>query len=619
MRKRNLAFIVVLIAVAAFASAGPIADMLDPARGSYSEIKRLCEGEGCELGEAELNSILDRHPNSRYISRAENLVAECYWEQALHQETYTLGIEKAEIVCTRFPDVKCAPEARDFAIRRYEAWGNSLAEEGDYEGAVEKLQTILDKYPDYEYTGLVRSDIVRILSKKAAGHKADGDYDKAMVVYDRILAEHIEGLYEHEVEDVEEEAVRCLLEWGEKLRGEGRYDEAVERYSTIVEEYTNIYLLDLHDESQEIAEEEMADSLHEWATSLKEAGDYGKALEKYLEIVEELPETSCWDAALDAVPETCHEWAYSLEEGRNYSEALDKYILLLERYSGYPYPSEYKDDAEEAVPRVILSWGISLENGGNYQEALERYSLIIDEYSEYPYPAESASKAEDRIPGCYYSWASDLIAEGRYPEGLEKYSKLLEEFPYSGLASEGNSTLLRDMPAELLFNSAAEFKEAEKYNTAIMLYRAVANYHPESVYADDATNAAIDTEIEKIYKEEHGTLPPPYASTGKHLGGKCEVTIVNDVPYELTILISGPTNMSITIHASPGSTIRIIPPLSWAEPPEAAERATITIPPGEYRIAARVREPGIIPFYGEWTLESDNSYQSWFFLMRKFG
>ena len=77
--------------------------------------------------------------------------------------------------------------------------------------------------------------------------------------------------------------------------------------------------------------------------------------------------------------------------------------------------------------------------------------------------------------------------------------------------------------------------------------------------------------------------------------------------------------MSITIHASPGSTIRIIPPISWAGPPEGAERATITIPPGEYRIAAKVREPGIIPFYGEWTLESDNSYRSWFFLIKTFG
>ena len=196
---------------------------------------------------------------------------------------------------------------------------------------------------------------------------------------------------------------------------------------------------------------------------------------------------------------------------------------------------------------------------------------------------------------------------------------VLEGCPYSGWASEENSTLLKDIPADVLFDSAAQYKEAEKYNTAIMLYKSVAKYHPDSVYAYDAANLAITTEIEKIYKDQHGILPQPYEAAKKKLGGKCEVEIINDTPYELTILISGPTNMSITIKASPGSTIRILPPFSWQQPPVEAERQTITILPGHYRVAAKIKEPGIIPFYGEWSLTSDNSYQSWFFLIRTYG
>lgn len=619
MQKKILVAVVVLVVVAAFASAGPIADMLDPARGSYVEIKRLCEGEQCELAEVELKSILDRSPNSRYLSRAENLVAECYWEQAVLQDTYALEIEKAEIVFTQFPDAECASEARDFAIRRYENWGHSLAEEGDYEGALEKFEKILDEYPDYEYIGLVRSDILRILSKKAAEHRADGEYGKAMAEYDRIAAKYLEGVYKHEADEVEEEAVRCLLEWGEKLRREKKYGEAVENYGEVVDKYSNVYLLDLHEYSRDVAEEEMARSLQEWAASLKEAGDYEKALEKYLMIVEELPETSYFDAAKDAVPETCYEWASSLEKDARYSEALDKYSLVIESYSSYPYSYQYKDEAKNAVPKVYLGWAASLEEQGGYQEAIEKYSLIIEEYAEYPYPGEIASEAEHRIPGCYYGWASNLMFEAKYQEGLQKYSKLLEDHPDSGWASEDNSTLLSDLPADLLFDSAAEFKEADKYNTAIMLYKAVAKYHPESIYAHDAANAAIDAELEKIYREKHGTLPPPYTAGKKRLGGDCEVTIVNDTPYELTILISGPANMSITIEASPGSTVRVIPPISWQEPPQHAERATMTIPPGDYRVAAKVREPGIIPFYGEWTLTRDTSHVSWFYLIRTYG
>jgi len=619
MKKKTLVLIVLLVAVAAYFSAGPVADLLDQARGNYNEIKGLCEGRQCELAEAELEIIYERHPSSRFVSRAENLVAECYWEQALLQDTYAKEIEKAEIVFTRFPDAECASEARDFAIRRYENWGNSLAEEGDYEGAVDKLQVILEKYPDYEYIGLIKSDILRILLKEAAEHRAVGEYFEAMIVYDRIATKHLEGVYKHEADEVEEEAVRCLLEWGENLQREKKYGEAVDAYIKAVEEYPNAYLPDLHGYSRDLAEEEMARCLQEWAKSLKEVRDYGEALERYLMITEELPETSYRDAALDAVPETCFEWALYLEGDEHYPEAWDKYTLLIEEYSSYPYSYDYKSEAVEALPRVVLGWGISLDNEGNYQEALEKYSLIIEEYSDYPYPEEYRSKAENRIPGCYYRWAHELIEEGSFEEALQRYSVVLEEYPWSSWASEDNATLLEDIPSDFLFDSAAQYKEAEKYNTAIMLYKVIAIYHPEDVYAYDAANAAITTEIEKIYNEQHGLLPPPYEAAEKNLSGECEVEVVNDTPYVLTILISGPTNMSITIEASPGSTVRIMPPFSWQEPPQAAKRETMTIPPGDYRVAAKVRETGVIPFYGEWSLTGDRSYRNWFFLIQRFG
>ncbi len=629
MQKKILIPIVILAVVAIVVSVGPVADMLDPAKGRYEELRSHCDLGECALADEELQIIIDQHANSRYVSRAKESVAECYWESALYflygeeyqdgKEDYASATEKADIVLSRFLDTEYASKVRKSLPGWYDDWSGKLAEEGDYDGAAEKLLEITEKCPDYEYMDLVWSDIVDLLLEKAAELKDDGEYDKAIAEYDRIAANYLDHAPSYKAEDVDEAAIECYFDWGAELQGEEEFAEALEKYRAVAEEYPSIYLLDMGDLSHDVAGEAMASCYCEWASSLKEAGDYGGALEKYLVVAEDLHDTNLGDYATEAVPETCYQWASSLENQTMYAEALEKYTLLIESYSSYPYPYQYKSEAEAAIPRLYLSWASSLEEQGEYEDALEKYGLIIEEYSEYPYPDEYASEAENGIAGCYYGWASELIDGGEFEEALEKYSVVVEEYPDSGWASEGNSTLLGDVPGEVLFDSAAQFKEDEKYNTAIMLYKAVANYHPDSVYAHDAANAAIDTEIEKIYKESHGTLPPPYPTKGKSLGGKCEVTIVNDVPYALTVLISGPANMSITIDASPGSSIRIVPPFSWQDPPEAAESVTVKIPAGDYRVAARVREPGIIPFYGEWSLPGDTIYVSWFYLMQTFG
>jgi hypothetical protein len=49
----------------------------------------------------------------------------------------------------------------------------------------------------------------------------------------------------------------------------------------------------------------------------------------------------------------------------------------------------------------------------------------------------------------------------------------------------------------------------------------------------------------------------------------------------------------------------MIPPLPFAVPPKEAKRETIMVPQGDYRVVAKVREKGVIPFYGEWSLTGD--------------
>lgn len=264
----------------------------------------------------------------------------------------------------------------------------------------------------------------------------------------------------------------------------------------------------------------------------------------------------------------------------------------------------------------------------DHGSAIEKAEMLISQYPDSVY----ASKAKEVLPSWYYEWALALTKEGKFDEALQKYWIVLEEYTeYAAVywsimvrdadleqppvvTGDMEGTLLTDIPADVLFNSAAQLSEAEEYDKAIMLYNWVVWYHPESRYATDADKAAIETEIEKIYKEEHSTFSLPM-ETKKELGGICEVTIINDSPYELIVLLSGPATMSITIDASPNSDIKswaFIPSLS--QPPEAAERETFTLAFGNYKVAFKVSDAYITPSYGEWPLTSDTSYRLWFYI-----
>jgi hypothetical protein len=150
-------------------------------------------------------------------------------------------------------------------------------------------------------------------------------------------------------------------------------------------------------------------------------------------------------------------------------------------------------------------------------------------------------------------------------------------------------------------------------------------YNPGSQYASQAEKARIDTEIAKIAEQGHGALAPPSAVDQAELQGNLKLTIVNDTPYQLTILLSGPTTESINIQASPDSYVRSSPPSSIfspdsifyhaPQPPDSAKRETITLESGTYKIALKVDAPDIDPFYGEGPLIGDNEYQEWVYII----
>jgi hypothetical protein len=126
----------------------------------------------------------------------------------------------------------------------------------------------------------------------------------------------------------------------------------------------------------------------------------------------------------------------------------------------------------------------------------------------------------------------------------------------------------------------------------------------------------IDEQIDKVAKGQHGDLPQPPEIGGVAAGGEAEVTILNDTPYKLTVLVGSPSSKKITVEACGSCKVYLgTGPLSCQE--EGRPEKTVRLQPGNSEVVARVNNPGVIPFYGTWELRGDAGYFFCFFVVQK--
>ncbi len=123
----------------------------------------------------------------------------------------------------------------------------------------------------------------------------------------------------------------------------------------------------------------------------------------------------------------------------------------------------------------------------------------------------------------------------------------------------------------------------------------------------------VDEQIERIAKGQHGELSQPSEVGGVVAGGDAEVTIINDTPYTLTILVGAPNSVSISIEACPTcKTYSFVGPVFCPE--EGRPRKIVRLKPGTCQVSAEVSDPSVVPFYGVWELKGDTSYFNCFYI-----
>lgn len=195
----------------------------------------------------------------------------------------------------------------------------------------------------------------------------------------------------------------------------------------------------------------------------------------------------------------------------------------------------------------------------------KNYQLYLDEYPTYGY------------------------AKGGYGNHSEEAKSLLEiekqkQEELLRIEQERQKELLRieqEKQEEFLWSTEnSAWKVANERNTAYA-FRKFLELYPNSKYKKQA----IDAEVEAIFNNDHGSLPS-MDRTSYGTGSRSTISVYNNTAYTLTLRYSGNASEILTISSR--------------------DRKSITLPNGNYRIAASVDAYNVGNFAGTENLSGGN-------------
>ena len=516
-------------------------------------------------------------------------------DKYLAEQSYKAAIETFQSIRDQYPSTFDASYAEERIAVCYYSWANDLKYENEYETAIEKLQILVEQYPDTDaghsavelgeipFAYLQWGDYL-MLEKQ--------DYQSALGKYEFIIAEYPETKYNYAAK-AWENISWCYLRWGHSLYDEENYAEAIEKYEIVLTEYP-----DSECASELLEREDLSRCYYELAERQQEEGDLDAAMETYEAILQRWPQSLRASSAKDKLPHLYLAKASQLEQEKRWGEAFQIYEKIL---SQFPDSREASDVRITLLPPCSYEYARLLQSEGKYEEAIEKYET------------SSLREAEEALPECYYLWAQQLQEEHQYDEALEKYVIILNDYLDTDWASWEKGEILSAIPAEYLYNQAAKLGVSE---SALRLYQAILDYHPQSDYITGTKKAMVDIGIALIMEGEHGIIPPATSEGTVAAGGTALIEVRNGTPYTLLLLFKGPDTEVVYLKPDPDAKEYGILPFGGIT--EYTEE-TIKLRPGAYQIGARVSKTAIAPWYGTDTFQSNEQYSEIFYIRVTYG
>ncbi len=253
-------------------------------------------------------------------------------------------------------------------------------------------------------------------------------------------------------------------DWAMSFYKEGDYKRAAEEFIRLVEHYKN----------SELA----PDAQYYTALSYQKAGKYYIAFQNYQKVIENYPFTERIDEIIKAEYEigevffNKHSGALmGVELMTDVEKAIEIFIKIIENI---PY-SAYADNAQFMI-------GSCYKKLQQYNEAVEAFQKLTQEYPA----SDLVEKAKYEQAQCMYlvSLNADYDQEPT-DEAIQEFKKYSSESLDNKLKIEVDQTIaiLEQKKAESVFKSAEFYEKQKKYKSARIYYREILRKYPRTSYA----------------------------------------------------------------------------------------------------------------------------------------
>jgi len=515
-------------------------------------------------------------------------------DKYLAEQSYKDAIETFQSIRDQYPGTFDASHAEERIAVCYQSWANNLKYKNEYEAAIEKLQMVVEQYPDTDagQNAVELGDIPFVYLQWGDYLSLEKqDYQSALEKYEFVIAKYPETKYDYAAK-ARESVFWCYFRWGSRLYQEENYAEAMEKYHLVLTQYPDSECASQLREGGDIAK-----CYYGLAEQAEEKGNLDAAIKNYEAILEGWPQSFRASSSENKLPHLYLSNASQLEQESQWAEAFQQYEKVVNRFPD----SREAYEARNSLRQCSYEYARLLQNEGKYEEAIEKYET------------SGLEEANEAISECHYLWAQRLREENKYDEALEKYVIVINDYPNTVWASWEKGEILKPVPAEHLYKYAEKLGVSE---SALRLYQAILDYHPQSDYITGTEKAMVDIGIALIMEGEHGIIPPATSEGTVAAGGTAVIEVRNGTPYTLLVLFKGPDTKVVYLKPDPDAVEYGILPFGGIT--EYTEQ-TIKLSPGAYQIGVRVSKTSIAPWYGTDIFQGNEQYSEIFYIRVTYG
>ncbi|OLT13935.1 hypothetical protein BJF78_20830 [Pseudonocardia sp. CNS-139] len=277
------------------------------------------------------------------------------------------------------------------------------------------------------------------------------------------------------------------------------------------------------------------------AAGESERGGHDVAFQRYREARAVAPDTPLAPFLHDGIVRAATARATDERANGDRAEAVRWYREVLTEQAGdraavaavrEEIAATYFEQADAERQEVLGPAG-----GGNVQAAGTALLSIADELGDTP--------TAQRVPQGFadlYAAASSGIPAGRFCDALP----LLDE--YLGLREQAIAAILpraHGDRAEALLRCGIQRFDADDYLPAADAFRRLVTTYPDAPQTPQARSALIAARVGEGRYRGAVELPVPYAGDSP---GNNPVTFYNATPYELHVMVAGPTAHELTLR-----------------------------------------------------------------------